>query len=143
MLIVQMVEACARCRGTTMWRLGNGNVRCQRCGRHKRLRRRRSRIHLVALVGLAVVLAAWVTLAFAESSPRGESGEGRDTDAGSVAIEVSLPEFVELQALDDSARRERFGLPGACTPGMTAMMVRTPTMTRIIMVIRCTANSRE
>jgi len=122
-------------------------------------------MHLVALVGLAVVLAAWVTLAFAESSPPGETAEELEavvhahaTDSGadrndwrerirqsgsSLAIEVSMPEFVELQALDDSGRRERFGLPAACTPGMTAMMVRTPAMTRMIMVITCTGNSRE
>ena|SRR5438128_3679787 len=75
MLVVHKVEACGRCRGATMWRLKNCVLFCERCQRRKDVPRRRpSSVHLAALFGLLVIVAAWVAFAF------GESGHQREID---------------------------------------------------------------
>ena len=75
MLVIHSVEACRRGLDATMWRLDKGNLHCDRCRRKKGLpQRRRSPVHLAALFGLLVIVAAWVAFAF------GESGHQREID---------------------------------------------------------------
>src|SRR5437016_6901568 len=64
MLVIHTVAVCRRCRGTTMWRLDKGNGHCDRCHRKKCVPRRRpSPVHLGALFGLLVIVAAGVAFA--------------------------------------------------------------------------------
>ena len=92
MLVIHSVEACRRGLDATMWRLDKGNLHCDRCRRKKGLpQRRRSPVHLAALFGLLVIVAAWVAFAFAES------GHQREIDQ---ALE---PVLEEQSGMDDKA----------------------------------------
>src|SRR5438128_5362944 len=92
MLVVHKVEACGRCRGATMWRLKNCVLFCERCQRRKDVpQRRRSPVHLAALFGLLVIVAAWVAFAF------GESGHQREID------QALQPVLEEQSGKDDKA----------------------------------------
>ena len=153
MLVVHKFEACGRCRGATMWRLKNCDLFCERCQRRKDVPRRRPfPVHLAALFGLLVIVAAWVAFAFGESdSPfeisasSGQPGlekrlESARHSEGPLTLHVSMREFVELQRLDDNGRRLLLGLPEHCNPGITAMMAPTSTVGRLVALITCTAN---
>jgi len=71
MLVVHKFEACRRCRGTTMWRLMKCDLLCERCQRRKGFPRRRpSPFHLAVVLGLLMIVGAWVALAFGEERSR-------------------------------------------------------------------------
>ncbi len=168
MLVIHTVAACRRCRGTTMWRLDKGNGHCDRCHRKKCVPRRRpSPVHLGALFGLLVIVAAGVAFAFelVLEEQSGKNGEATGADDspfeitassgqpglaerlksarysdGLLTLDVSMQEFVELQRLDDNGRRLLLGLPGHCNPGITAMMVPRSTVRRLVALITCPAN---
>jgi len=98
MLVIHTVEACRRCRGTTMWRLDKGNGHCDRCHRKKGVPRRRpSPVHLGAFFGLLVIVAAGVAFAF------GESGHKRQIDqALEPVLEEQSGKNGEATGADDS-----------------------------------------
>ena len=86
MLVVHKFEACGRCRGATMWRLKNCNLFCERCQRRKDVPRRRpSPVHLAALVGLLVIVAAWVAFAFGESGHKRQIDQALEPEASGRA----------------------------------------------------------
>ena len=98
MLVIHTVAACRRCRGTTMWRLDKGNGHCDRCHRKKCVPRRRpSPVHLGALFGLLVIVAAGVAFAF------GESGHQPQIDqALELVLEEQSGKNGEATGADDS-----------------------------------------
>ena len=66
MLVIHKVEACKRCRGTTMWRLTNGNLHCERCQRRKPFPEPHpSGLRLAILFCFLVIVLTWITFAFA------------------------------------------------------------------------------
>jgi hypothetical protein len=123
-----------------------------------------------AACGLFVIVATWVAFAFGESGHQREIAQAPEpvlteqsdqddaaaTDAHQGArleerlksaghstlrtLEVSMPEFVELQRLDDNGRRQLLGLPAPCTPGVTAMMAPASSARRLVVLITCSAN---
>ncbi|SRR6266478_4097476 len=92
MLVIHTVAACRRCRGTTMWRLDKGNGHCDRCHRKKCVPRRRpSPVHLGALFGLLVIVAAGVAFAFelVLEEQSGKNGEATGADDSPFEITAS------------------------------------------------------
>jgi hypothetical protein len=173
MVVFHKIEACGRCRGATMWRLTNGKLQCGSCHRRKRVSRRRpSSVDVAAAAcSLLVIVAMWVAFAFGESGhqreiaqapepvlteqsdPAAATGahqgarlEERLKSAGHSTLrtlDVSMPEFVELQRLDDNGRRQLLGLPAPCTPGVTAMMAPASSAPRLVVLITCSGNLRR
>jgi hypothetical protein len=54
-----------------------------------------------------------------------------------LTLDASVQEFVELVALSDEARRERFHLPPACTPIIGAVKPADPSSSRVTVIVDC------
>jgi len=57
---------------------------------------------------------------------------------GSLTVDLSLAEFLEIQRLDEGDRRTRLGLPKTCIPGLTAMMRMASPADQVTVMISCT-----
>jgi hypothetical protein len=60
-----------------------------------------------------------------------------------LTLEISLPDFIQLQRLDDGDRRVLLGLPATCTPGLTAMAGATDPSRRLFVVVVCEPNAEN
>jgi len=60
-----------------------------------------------------------------------------------LTLDASVQEFVDLIALSDDARRERFGLPKSCTPIISAIKSAAPNESRLLVVIDCGTATTE
>lgn len=56
-----------------------------------------------------------------------------------LTLDASIQEFAELLALSDNARRERFHLPPACTPKISAVKPAAPNAGRLMVFVDCSA----
>lgn len=56
---------------------------------------------------------------------------------GILALNLSVPEFLDLQKLTPQERSERLHLPAACVPQMTAMKTGFRETDRIMVEVRC------
>jgi len=54
-----------------------------------------------------------------------------------LTLDASVQEFAELVSLPDHARRERFQLPSACTPIVSAVKPAGPTSSRLTVFVDC------
>jgi hypothetical protein len=57
-----------------------------------------------------------------------------------LTLEVSLPDFIQLQRLDDGDRRALLGLPASCTPGLTAVTGAMAPSRRLFVLVVCEPN---
>lgn len=68
-------------------------------------------------------------------------GVARGVVVGALALvltlDASVQEFAELISLSDDARRERFRLPPACTPIISAVKSAAPNSSRLTVVVDC------
>lgn len=71
------------------------------------------------------------------------SGAAKGVAVGALALvltlETSTQEFAALVSLSDEARRERFQLPPACTPIISAVKPAVPTAGRLTVIVECSA----
>ena len=56
-----------------------------------------------------------------------------------LTLDASVQEFSELVSLPDDARRERFHLPPACTPIVSAVKPTGPNSSRLTVFVECSA----
>ncbi len=56
-----------------------------------------------------------------------------------LTLDASVQEFTELVSLSDDARRERFRLPPACTPAISAVKLAAPNANRLTVFVNCSA----
>jgi hypothetical protein len=56
-----------------------------------------------------------------------------------LTLEASVQEFAELISLSDDARRERFRLPSACSPIISAVKPAAPNASRLTVFVDCLA----
>jgi len=56
-----------------------------------------------------------------------------------LTLDASVQEFTELVSLSDEARRERFRLPPACTPIISAVKPGAPNASRLTVFVDCGA----
>lgn len=56
-----------------------------------------------------------------------------------LTLDASIQEFAELISLSDDARRERFHLPPACTPTISAVKPAVPNASRLVVFVGCSA----
>ena len=56
-----------------------------------------------------------------------------------LTLDASVQEFTELVSLSDEARRERFRLPQACTPVISAVKPAAPNANRLTVFVNCSA----
>ncbi len=56
-----------------------------------------------------------------------------------LTLDASVQEFTELVSLSDEARRERFRLPPACTPIISAVKPAAPNARRLTVFVDCGA----
>src|SRR6059036_2619397 len=56
-----------------------------------------------------------------------------------LTLDASVQEFTELVSLSDDARRERFRLPPACTPVISAVKPAAPNANRLTVFVNCSA----
>ena len=56
-----------------------------------------------------------------------------------LTLDASVQEFTELVSLSDDARRERFRLPPACTPIISAVKPAAPNASRLTVFVDCSA----
>lgn len=56
-----------------------------------------------------------------------------------LTLDASIQEFAELVSLSASARRERFHLPPACTPVISAVRPAAPNASRLVVFVDCGA----
>ena len=54
-----------------------------------------------------------------------------------LTLDASFQEFAELVSLSDDARRERFHLPPACTPIVSAVKPASPNLSRLTVFVEC------
>ena len=54
-----------------------------------------------------------------------------------LTLDASVQEFAEIVSLSDEARRERFHLPPACTPIVSAMKPAAPNSSRLTIFVDC------
>lgn len=54
-----------------------------------------------------------------------------------LTLDASIQEFAELVSLSDDARRERFHLPPACTPIISAVKPAAPNASRLTVFVDC------
>lgn len=75
------------------------------------------------------------------------SGAGKRLCVAALAValtlDASVEELVALIALSDDARRERFHLPPACTPVISAVRSAAPDESRVTVVVDCSAAPSE
>ena len=57
-----------------------------------------------------------------------------------LTLDASVQEFAELISLSDDARRERFRLPPACTPIISAVKPAAPNARRLTVFVDCSAS---
>jgi hypothetical protein len=69
------------------------------------------------------------------------SGVARGVAVGALAVvltlDASIQEFAELVSLSDDARRERFHLPPACAPIISAVKPAVPNSSRLTVFVEC------
>lgn len=65
---------------------------------------------------------------------------GRNAD-GLLTLDLSVPDFMELQRLDDHGRRVRLGLRAGCTPGLTAMARSPAASNRLLVLVSCPSSA--
>ncbi len=58
-----------------------------------------------------------------------------------LTFDASVQEFAELVSLSDDARRERFHLPSACTPIVSAVKPVGPNSSRLTVFVECSAGT--
>jgi len=58
-----------------------------------------------------------------------------------LTLDASVQEFAELVSLPDDARRERFQLPSACTPIVSAVKPAGPNSSRLTVFVECSAGT--
>ena len=58
-----------------------------------------------------------------------------------LTLDASVQEFAELVSLPDDARRERFQLPSACTPIVSAVKPAGPNSSRLTVFVDCSAGT--
>lgn len=58
-----------------------------------------------------------------------------------LTLDASVQEFAELVSLPDDARRERFHLPPACTPIVSAVKPASPNSSRLTVFVDCSAGA--
>ena len=58
-----------------------------------------------------------------------------------LTVDASVQEFAELVSLPDHARRERFQLPSACTPIVSAVKPAGPNSSRLTVFVECSAGT--
>ena len=56
-----------------------------------------------------------------------------------LTLDASVQELAELISLSDDARRERFRLPPACTPIISAVKPAAPNASRLTVLVDCSA----
>lgn len=56
-----------------------------------------------------------------------------------LTLDASIQEFAELVSMSDTARRERFHLPPACTPIISAVKPLAPNARRLLVFVDCRA----
>ena len=54
-----------------------------------------------------------------------------------LTLDASIQEFAELISLSDDARRERFHLPPACTPIISAVKPAAPNAGHLVVFVDC------
>ena len=78
-----------------------------------------------------------------EKAPSTAIGVAKGMAIGALALvltlDASVQEFVELIALSDDARRERFDLPSSCIPIISAVRAAAPSASRLVVFVDCTA----
>jgi hypothetical protein len=58
-----------------------------------------------------------------------------------LILDASVQEFAELVSLSSNARRERFNLPAACTPTVSAVKSTGPSSSRLTVFVDCGAGT--
>jgi len=58
-----------------------------------------------------------------------------------LTLDASVQEFAEIVSLSDEARRERFHLPSACTPIVSAVKPAGPNSSRLTVFVECSAET--
>jgi hypothetical protein len=58
-----------------------------------------------------------------------------------LTLDASVQEFAELVSLSDEARRERFHLPPACTPVVSAVKPAGTNSSRLTVFVECRAGT--
>ena len=72
-------------------------------------------------------------------------GVAKGVSVGALALvltlDASVQEFAELVSLPDDARRERFQLPPACTPILSAVKPAGSNSSRLTVFVDCSAGT--
>jgi hypothetical protein len=58
-----------------------------------------------------------------------------------VTLDASVQELAEVASLSDEARRERFHLPPACAPIVSAVKPASPNSSRLTVFVECSAGT--